>query len=143
MIIKKDSEEDWDKARNNPNQVADPLNPEQGTWAELAYRYGADVNDKQQFAKLHYQVKGKNPNYKFDPAEDVINAGKVKDHIYTNILPQKLVDEAGKQPTVFGQFIRPEEYAEDMIEGLDPDQPEEWNYCFRTSWIIRLSRYSS
>jgi len=125
---KKIVEEDWDDARNNPNQVADPLNPGQGTWAELAYRYGADVNDKQQFAQLHYQVKGKNPNYKFDPAEDVVNAGKVKDHIYTNILP-KLVDEAGKQPTVFGQFIRPDEYAEDMIEGLDPDQPEEWNYA--------------
>mgnify|MGYP003133718910 CR=1 FL=1 len=125
---KKIVEEDWDNARNNPNQAADPLNPGQGTWAELAYRYGADVNDKQQFAQLHYQVKGKNPNYKFDPAEDVINAGKVKDHIYTNILP-KLVDEAGKQPTVFGQFIRPDEYAEDMIEGLDPDQPEEWNYA--------------
>ena len=121
-------EEDWDNARNNPNQAADPLNPGQGTWAELAYRYGADVNDKQQFAQLHYQVKGKNPNYRFDPAEDVVNAGKVKDHIYTNILP-KLVDEAGKQPTVFGQFIRPDEYAEDMIEGLDPDQPEEWNYA--------------
>jgi hypothetical protein len=123
---KKIVEEDWDNARNNPNQAADPLNPGQGTWAELAYRYGADVNDKQQFAQLHYQVKGKNPNYKFDPAEDVINAGKVKDHIYKNILP-KLIDEAGKQPTVFGQFIRPEEFAEDMIEGLDPNQPEEWN----------------
>jgi len=123
---KKIVEEDWDKARNNPNQVADPLNPGQGTWAELAYRYGADVNNKQEFAKLHYQVKGKNPNYKFDPAEDVINAGKVKDHIYRNILP-KLVEEAGNQPTIFGQFVRPEEFAEDMIEGLDPNQPEEWN----------------
>ena len=123
---KKIVEEDWEKARNSPNQIADPLNPGQGTWAELAYRYGADVNDKQQFAQLHYQVKGKNPNYKFDPAEDVINAGKVKDHIYKNILP-KLVEEAGRQPTVFGQFIRPEEFAEDMIEGLDPNQPEEWN----------------
>lgn len=120
--------EDWDKARNNPNQVADPLNPGQGTWAELAYRYGADLEDKQQFAKLHYQIKGKNPNYKFDPAEDVINAGKVKDHIYTNILPA-LVEEAGRQPTVFGQFIRPEEFADDMMEGLDPNQPEEWNYA--------------
>jgi len=125
---KKIVEEDWEKARSKPNEIADSLNPGQGTWAELAYRYGADVNDKQQFAQLHYQVKGKNPNYKFDPAEDVINAGKVKDHIYTNILP-KLVDEAGKQPTVFGQFIRPEEFADDMIEGLDPDQPEEWNYA--------------
>ena len=123
---KKIVEEDWDKARNNPNQIADSLNPGQGTWAELAYRYGADVNNKQEFAKLHYQVKGKNPNYKFDPAEDVINAGKVKDHIYRNILP-KLVEEAENQPTIFGQFVRPEEFAEDMIEGLDPNQPDEWN----------------
>ena len=123
---KKIVEDDWDKARNNPNQVADPLNPGQGTWAELAYRYGADVNNKQEFAKLHYQVKGKNPNYKFDPAEDVINAGKVKDHIYRNILP-KLIEEAGNQPTIFGQFVKPDEFAEDMIEGLDPNQPEEWN----------------
>ena len=125
---KKIVEEDWEKARNSPNQVADPLNPGQGTWAELAYRYGADVNDKQQFAKLHYQVKGKNPSYKFDAAEDVINAGKVKDHIYKNILP-KLVEEAGRQPTIFGQFIRPDEFADDMLEGLDPDKPDEWNYA--------------
>ena len=119
-------EDDWDKARNNPNEIADALNPGQGTWAELAYRYGADVNDKQQFAKLHYQVKGKNESYKFDPAEDVINAGKVKEHIYKEILP-KLVEEAGNQPSVFGQFVKPDEYADDMLEGLDPNQPEEWN----------------
>ena len=121
-------EADWEKARNNPNQIADPLNPGQGTWTELAYRYGTDVTDKEQFAKLHYQVKGKNPNYKFDPAEDVINAGKVKDHIYRNILP-KLVEEAGNQPAVFGQFIRPEEFADDMLEGLDPNVPDDWNYA--------------
>ena len=121
---KKIVEDDWDKARNNPNQVADPVNPGLGTWAELAYRYGADVNNKQEFAKLHYQVKGQFEG--FDPAEDVINAGKVKDHIYKNILP-KLVEEAGNQPTIFGQFIKPDEFAEDMIEGLDPNQPEEWN----------------
>jgi len=119
-------EDDWDKARNNPNEIADALNPGQGTWAELAYRYGADVNDKQQFAKLHYQVKGKNESYKFDPAEDVINAGKVKEHIYKEILP-KLVEEAGNQPSIFGQFVKPDEYADDMLEGLDPNQPEEWN----------------
>ena len=125
--------EDWEKAKNNPNQIADELNPGQGTWAELIYRYGADVSKKDQFARLHYQVKGKNKTknpdgttaYDFDPAEDVINAGRVKDYIYKDILP-KLVEEAGNQPNIFGQFVKPDEYADDMLEGLDPNVPESW-----------------
>ena len=120
---KKIVEEDWRRARENPQVLIKGGDVNAPTWAEVAYQYGVDVEDKEEFAKLHYQVKGQFED--FDPAEDVINAGKVKDHIYTNILP-KLVEEAGRQPSVFGQFIRPDEFADDMLEGLDPNVPESW-----------------
>jgi hypothetical protein len=120
---KKIVEEDWRRARENPQVLIKGGDVNAPTWAEVAYQYGVDVEDKEEFAKLHYQVKGRFED--FDPAEDVINAGKVKDHIYTNILP-KLVEEAGRQPSVFGQFIRPDEFADDMLEGLDPNVPESW-----------------
>ena len=120
---KKIVEEDWRRARENPQVLIKGGDVNAPTWAEVAYQYGVDVEDKKEFAKLHYQVKGQFED--FDPAEDVINAGKVKDHIYTNILP-KLVEEAGRQPSVFGQFIRPDEFADDMLEGLDPNVPESW-----------------
>ena len=122
---------DWETAKNTPNQLVDPDNPALGTWAERIYEYGTDVLDKNQFAKLHYQAKGQfnkdeNGNTKpFDPAEDVINFGQVKDHIYRNIVP-KLEDEATRLSDVFGEFVLPEEFADDMLEGLDPNIPESW-----------------
>jgi len=117
-------EEDWRRARETP-QVLIGIGGylDAPTWAEVAYQYGVDVEDKEEFAKLHYQVKGRFKD--FDPAEDVINAGRVKDYIYKDILP-KLVEEAGNQPNIFGQFVKPDEYADDMLEGLDPNVPESW-----------------
>ena len=122
---------DWEIAKNTPNELVDPDNPSLGTWAERIYEYGTDVTNKNQFAKLHYQAKGQfnkdeNGNTKpFDPAEDVINFGQVKEHIYKNIVP-KLQDEATRLSDVFGEFVLPEEFADDMLEGLDPNIPESW-----------------
>ena len=120
---KKIVEEDWRRARENPQVLIRGGDVNAPTWAEVAYQYGVDVEDKEEFAKLHYQVKGRLED--FDPAEDVINAGRVKDYIYKDILP-KLVEEAGNQPNIFGQFVKPDEYADDMLEGLDPNVPESW-----------------
>ena len=105
--------QDWENAKNGDSY-----------WAQQAYRFGVDVNDKDAFARMHFEVKGQGQG--FDAADDILNAGKVKDHIYQNILPN-LEDEALKQGSVFGQFITPEEFANDMLEGLDPGDKEEWN----------------
>ena len=116
---------DWDKARENPEAQIEGLGYDT-TWKAQAYRYGVDINNQDQFARLHYQVKGKLPDYKFDGAEDIVNVDKVKNLLYDNILPA-LEKEVKNTETIFGNFIRPEEFADDMLEGLDPNEPESWN----------------
>tara|TARA_R100000231_G_scaffold137818_1_gene114858 strand:- start:1541 stop:4930 length:3390 start_codon:yes stop_codon:yes gene_type:complete len=125
---------DWDAARANPDQKIEGIDYDT-TWKAQAYRYGLDIQKKDQFAHLHFQVKGrfnKDANGKlrpFDGAEDVVNYGTVKNHIYNTVLPQ-LEDEKltsdGELVSIFGQFIKPEEFADDMLEGLDPNIPEAW-----------------
>jgi hypothetical protein len=93
-------------------------------WQQQAYRFGVDINDKAAFARMHFEVKGQGKGY--DAADDILNAGKVQDEIYGNILPA-LKDEALKQGTVFGLFVTPEEFADDMLRGLDPNDKSTWN----------------
>ena len=116
---------DWDQARDNPDSRIEGLGYDT-TWKAQAYRYGVDINNQDQFSRLHYQVKGKLPDYRFDGAEDIVNVDKVKNLLYDNILPA-LEKEVKNTKTIFGNFIRPEEFADDMLEGLDPNEPESWN----------------
>jgi len=118
---------DWDQARGNPDARIEGLGYDT-TWKAQAYRYGVDVNNKDQFAKLHYEVKGRFE--KFDPAEDIVNIDKVKNLLYDNILPA-LETQTKNTRTIFGNFVRPEEFADDMLEGLDPNQPETWNEALK------------
>jgi hypothetical protein len=103
---------DWEKAKKGD-----------AYWAQQAYRFGIDVNNKEDFAKVHFEVKGQGQG--FDPAENFLTTSKVKDFIYTKVLPE-LSDEALKQKNVFGIFLLPEEFADDLLEGLDPNTPEQW-----------------
>ena len=112
--------EDWEKF-----QKKDPY------WTQQAYRFGVGPDDKEGFARMHFQLVGQNFKDKdgdpapFDPAEDIVNASKVKDEIYNNILPA-LEKEALEQGSVFGQFVTPEEFADEVIKGLDPENQEEY-----------------
>jgi len=121
---------DWEQAKNNPDDIIEGVSGNT-TWKAQAYRYGLDIESKNQFARLHYQVKGqhvKDANGKpapFDPAEDVVNYDKVKTFLYDKILPA-LEREGENTKTIFGNFIKPEEFADDMLEGLDPNLPETW-----------------
>ena len=92
-------------------------------WKSQAYRFGVDVNNKDAFAKMHFEVKGQGKGY--DPADDILNASKVSDYITTQILPA-LKGQALKSGTVFGQFITPDEFADSMLEGLDPNDKKTW-----------------
>lgn len=105
--------QDWEAAKKG-----DPY------WQQQAYRFGIDLNDKNQFAKMHFEVKGQGKGY--DPAKDILTASNVKDEIYNNILPA-LKKEALEQGTIFGQFITPDEFADEMLKGLDPANKKEWN----------------
>jgi hypothetical protein len=93
-------------------------------WKTQAYRFGVNIKDKDAFARMHFQVKGQGKGY--DPADDILNASKVSDYIYTQILPA-LKEEALKSGTVFGQFITPEEFADEMLRGLDPNDKSTWD----------------
>jgi hypothetical protein len=93
-------------------------------WNNQAYRFGIDVNNKDAFARMHFQVKGQGKGY--DAADDILNATKVSEYIYGQILPA-LKEEALSQGTVFGQFIKPEEFADEMLKGLDPNDKASWN----------------
>jgi hypothetical protein len=104
---------DWEAAKNGDEY-----------WKSQAYRFGVNIEDKDAFARMHFQVKGQGKGY--DPADDILNAGKVSDYIYTQILPA-LKEEALKSGTVFGQFITPEEFADEMLRGLDPNDKSTWD----------------
>jgi hypothetical protein len=110
---------DWEAAKNGDEY-----------WKSQAYRFGVNIEDKDAFARMHFQVKGQGKGY--DPADDILNASKVSDYIYTQILPA-LKEEALKSGTVFGQFITPEEFADEMLRGLDPND--------KTTWDEVLKRY--
>jgi hypothetical protein len=125
---------DWARAKNNPNALVDPNNKNSTTWAQQAYRFGIDLNTKNKtpediekikkaFAEMHFQIIGQGKGY--DAAEDILSASKVKDYIYGTILPilEQQTEEIG---TVFGEFIKPEEFADEILEGLDPNVPEDW-----------------
>ena len=113
----------WKNAKNDPDALIDPGLPTLGTWRQQLYRFGVDVNNKTEFAKMHFEIVGQGKGY--DPAEDILNPTKIKDHIYSKILPN-LSDEALKQGTIFGNFVTPEEFADDMLRGLDPNDKNTW-----------------
>lgn len=104
--------EDWEAAKRGD-----------AYWLSQAYRFGIDVNDRDAFARMHFQVKGQGRGY--DGADDILNASKVSEYIYNQILPA-LNEEALAQGTVFGQFLRPEEFADEMLKGLDPNNKDTW-----------------
>jgi len=114
-------QDDWEAAKQGD-----------GYWASQAYRFGVDVNDKDAFARMHFQVKGQGQGY--DAAEDILNAGKVTDEIYKNILPA-LNKEVITQGSVFGQFITPESFADQMTKGLDPGNSAKWDEVLKINGL--------
>ena len=104
---------DWEAAKNGDEY-----------WKTQAYRFGVNIEDKDAFARMHFQVRGQGRGY--DPADDILNASKVSDYIYTQILPA-LKEETLKSGTVFGQFITPEEFADEMLRSLDPNDKSTWD----------------
>ena len=113
--------QDWNAAKKG-----DPY------WAQQAYRFGIDINNKQDFARIHFEVKGQGKGY--DGADDIVNASKVKDVIYNTILPA-LKLETDKQGSVFGVFTTPEEFADEMLKGLDPKDTENWDKVLKANGL--------
>ena len=104
--------EDWEAAKEGD-----------AYWNAQAYRFGVDVNDKEAFAKMHFELKGQGRGY--DAADDILNASKTSDYIFSTIMPA-LKEEALQQGSVFGQFVTPEEFADELLKGLDPNDQSSW-----------------
>jgi len=105
--------QDWEAAKQG-----DPY------WAQQAYRFGIDINNKKDFARMHFQAKGQGKGY--DAAEDIVNADKVKDIIYNEILPA-LNARGIKQESIFGPFTTPEEFSDEILKGLNPENKSDWD----------------
>jgi hypothetical protein len=105
--------QDWEAAKQG-----DPY------WAQQAYRFGIDINNKKDFARIHFQTKGQGKGY--DAAEDIVNADKIKDMIYNEILPA-LNAKGTKQKSVFGPFTTPEEFSDEILKGLNPENKADWD----------------
>lgn len=101
------------------------------TWNQWAYTYGLDINDQQQFAKLHYQVYGAANGY--DPAKDIITLKDADDYIKTSILPAISDEKLNLGEVSFLNFVTPEEFADKMLEGISIEEnQEEWEKLLET-----------
>lgn len=109
---------DWEKAKKNPNTtyLQRQGQGERKNWAEWAYQYGLDLNNKDDFAKLHYELKGKTLGY--DPRKDYVDQKQVVNYVSESILPY-VTQEAGKVKNVFLDFVPPEEYLNTLSDDYD------------------------
>lgn len=120
-------QEDWENAKENGNskprgQVAD-ANGNDYTWNQWAYFYGADLNDQGSFAKLHYQVIGAREG--FDPADDILTKEDVDSYIFDTVLPALEEAQLNLGDATFMDFVTPEQFADEVLRGVDPIENEE------------------
>ena len=117
---------DWATAKSNPSSKAGlPENARAYSWEQWAYFYGVDINDKNQFAKLHYMVAGQANGY--DPAQNVVSFDTVNEYFNDVLLPLVAEEKLSLDDAAFLQFSTPEEFASALLEGIDPTQnAEEW-----------------
>ena len=110
---------DWENAKANPDALINPSLPYLGTWAENAYAYKKDLNNKDDFARLHYQIIGSQKG--FDAAIDPAST-------LQKTLESPVYNKAQSIGTVFGDFVKPEEFADKILKGVDPlADKESWN----------------
>jgi len=129
---------DYDAANANANTViaetVSEANPNGNTWADYAYYYGINLEDKAQFARLHFDVLGNGKakdeegNYVFfDPAKDVTSVADIKGYIADTVIPAVNQTKIDLDGAVFSEFTTPEEFADHLLKGIDPTENNpEW-----------------
>ena len=130
-------EKDWAAAKADSNAVAYSLTKEEAedfgltggqtsvTWGQLAYYYGVDLEDENSFAKLHYENIGRGRGY--DPARDVVTQSDINEFVENNVLTAVKDADASFGDSPFLAFVTPEEFADSILEGIDPiENKEEW-----------------
>lgn len=112
---KQDVEKAWEAAKSG--LTTKDANGNDINWGANAYMYGFDINNKEDFAKLHYELVGKAKEY--DSAPDVFNP-KIAQIYLKQVLTPYIADKYAQIGTVFGQFVNPEDYANELVNNLDP-----------------------
>ena len=117
---------DWATAKSNPSSKAGLSGTAAAySWEQWAYFYGVDINDKNQFAKLHFQVTG--AINQFDPAKDIVGFDTVNNYFKDVLLPLVEQEKISLDDAAFMEFVTPEEFATAMLDGIDPlENEEEW-----------------
>jgi hypothetical protein len=101
----------WD-SRNSDVAVKDGK-----PWAQLAYEYGVDLENKNDFARLHYSVIGKDKNY--DPVADTYTRQDL-----ANFIQKDLTKALQDKKTEFGNpvflaFVTAEQKAKQFVDALN------------------------
>lgn len=111
---KQDVESAWDAAKKG--ETTKDENGNDVNWQAKAYMYGLDVNNKEDFAKLHYELLGQTKQY--DGAPDVFNPQIAEIYLKQTLMPY-LAKKYSEIGTVFGQFANPEKFANEFVNNLD------------------------
>ena len=134
---------DWEAAKRGESTTDDYGNTI--NWLQQAYNYGVDLNNKAAFAKLHYQLVGINAPEKtasgeivrnadgtiakkaYDPAPDVY-APQIAQTYIKQVLTPYLIDKSNKIGSVFGEFVKPSDYVNEILKAVNlPQNKEQWN----------------
>tara|TARA_B100001093_G_scaffold76873_2_gene67871 strand:+ start:181 stop:3651 length:3471 start_codon:yes stop_codon:yes gene_type:complete len=128
---------DYDAANANADSIIEGTidgNPNGYTWADYAYYYGVNLADKDQFARLHFDVLG-NGKAKdeqgnevfYDPAKDITSAADIQGYIADTVIPAVNQTKIDLDGAVFSEFTTPEEFADHLLKGIDPTENNpEW-----------------
>ena len=111
----------WNQAKAKSGELVNGM-----TWDQWAYKYGLDITNKEQFAKLHYQVVGKANG--FDPSSDKPTNIDLFNYINNELTPYLSTAKEAFGDSVFLQFTTPDQLANQLTSKLDPlKTPEAWN----------------
>lgn len=108
---KNDINQAWN-AREQDQKVKDGK-----TWKQLAYEYGVDVNNKDDFARLHYAVLGKDKGY--DPVADTYNRQDLAAFIQTDLTKALEAEKSSFSNPVFRDFISAQSKAAEFVDKLN------------------------
>jgi len=99
-------------ARNSDAAVLDGK-----SWSQLAYEYGLDLENKADFARLHYEVIGKAKGY--DPAPDTYTRQDLANYIQGDLATALEAQKASFPSPVFADFVSAESKAAELVEKLN------------------------
>jgi hypothetical protein len=116
----------WERAKENPDKMVGETGK---TWQQWAYFHGMDLNNKNDFAKLHYQVKGKTEG--FDGAKDLLTQNDVRNFITEKIVPAvaEIKIEAGE--AAFLPFDTPDTFIDEYLGGANPFDDDSWKSAMK------------